>query len=55
MARYKVVTKELEQVEAVESNYLLKIELLDTFTSESSVYPSIAEAARALGCLTVSV
>jgi group I intron endonuclease len=54
-ARYKLVTKGLEQVEAVESNYLLKVEVLDTLTSESTVYPSISEAARALGYSTVSV
>jgi group I intron endonuclease len=54
-ARYKLVTKGLEQVESVESNYLLKVEVLDTFTSESTVYPSISEAGRALGCATVSV
>ena len=54
-ARYKLVTKGLEQVEAVESNYLLKVEVLDTLTSESTVYSSISEAGRALGCATVSV
>nr|YP_009945070.1 GIY-YIG endonuclease [Monilinia laxa]QOE17434.1 GIY-YIG endonuclease [Monilinia laxa] len=53
--RYKLVTKELEQVEAVESNYLLKVEVVDTLTSQSIVYPSISEAGRALGCTTVSV
>ena len=54
-ARYKLVSKGLEQVEAVESNYLLKVEVLDTLTSESTVYPSISEAGIALGCATVSV
>ena len=54
-ARYKLVSKGLEQVEAVESNYFLKVEVLDTLTSESTVYPSISEAGRALGCATVSV
>ena len=53
--RYKLVTKELEQVEAVESNYFLKVEVVDTLTSQSIVYPSISEAGRALGCTTVSV
>lgn len=50
-ARYKLVTKGIEQ----ESNYLLKVEVLDTLTSESTVYPSISEAGRVLGCATVSV
>lgn len=54
-ARYKLVTKGIEQVEAVESNYLLKVEVMDTLTSESTVYPSIGEASRALGCASVSV
>lgn len=54
-ARYKLVTKGLEQVEAVESNYLLKVEVLDTLTSETTVYRSINEAGRSLGCATVSV
>lgn len=49
------MTKGLKQVEAVESNYLLKVEVLDTFTSESTVYHSISEAGRDLGCATVSV
>lgn len=53
--RYKLATKGLEQVEVVESNYLVKVEVLDTFTSKSTVYPSINEAGRALGCATVSV
>lgn len=54
-ARYKLVTKGIEQVEAVESNYLLKVEVMDTSTTESTVYPSISEASRALGCASVSV
>lgn len=54
-ARYKLVTNGLEQVEAVEFNYFLKVEVLDTLTSESTVYHSISEAGRALGCATVYV
>lgn len=54
-ARYKLVTKGIEQVEAAESNYLLKVEVMDTLTNESIVYPSISEAGRALGCASVSV
>lgn len=52
---YVGVAKGLEQVEAVESDYSLKVEVLDTLTSESTVYLSINEAGRALGYATVSV
>lgn len=52
---HKLATKGIEQVEAVESNYLLKVEVMETFTSESSVYPSISKAVRALCCASVSL
>lgn len=54
MGRFRVIIEGFETIPS-NSNPKKPVEVIDTWTKESTVYASLSEAARAIGCVIQTV